>query len=143
MVNYTKIIGLAALALLVLNGKTIVAKIKSITNAAQVGKNLIVDVRNFSISPLGFNLVLVNQVKKSISVSKPIAEFFINGKSVAYSLPDEKQYTIEPMAQVSIPIRLKIRSTAYASFFKLLTANKSVTYSLYANGMFHKDTVKL
>lgn len=50
-----KYLGIAALALLAINGKAIASKIKSISNAAQVGKHLIVDVRNIKLNPLRFS----------------------------------------------------------------------------------------
>lgn len=117
--------------------------IKKAKKAIDIGKNLIIDARDLSLSPLSFNLVLTNQTKESMKITKPVIEFYLNDKSVANSTADTKEYTINPLSELKIRINLKLKQSGILSLFNAFGAKKKVKYTLYANDIFYKSEVNL
>ena len=117
--------------------------IKKAANVKQIGQNLIIDIRDFSISPPGFNLVLINQTSNSMKITKPVVEFFLNEKSVAYSSPDTQQYQVNPQSETKIRINLKMKQSGVLDLISNASGKRNIKYSLYADGIFIKDTAAI
>ena len=120
-----------------------VDKAKKAASAVHVGKQLIVDVADFSLVPLGLSIVLVNQVNDSMSCTTPIVELFIGDSSVAYSNPDQEIHKIAPLSKSKIKIKLVVKQSNLLSLFKVLKQPVTAKYSLYANTFPFKGTIQI
>ena len=120
-----------------------VDKARKAASAVNVGTRLIVDAANFSLNPLSMNLVLTNTVKDTLKITTPIVELFIGESSVAYSQPDTKIHTLQPLSTMKVRIRFRLKQSSLLSLLKLVNQPISANYSLYANTIPYRDTIIL
>jgi len=138
MTEIQKILLIIASGLLAVAGYS---KAKAAIKAKKVSDYLNIDIRDFSLSPIGFNLYLGNQTNESLEITKPVIEIFISERSVAYSSPSVEKYTIKGHSTQKINISFKTRQTAFGLIARAVAAmgkgfKISAKYTLYANGMF-------
>lgn len=109
-------------------------------NTKEAGENLVVDINRFSLKPLSVNLDFINQVNRSVQITKPVIQLYAGDLMLAYSEPDVNTYVLPPLGKISKRIAIKPAGSGLNIISKVFNMNNledlRADYSLYINGYF-------